>query len=331
MVGAYNLKVIILSCSLAWALQGSLHAVCQIPLLNGDTLTQQQFIQGCARYRQSVIEGIETSLSDFVSLVDALAATSSYPEVHYAIRDGIIQATLKEQREVSKGAIYQAIHRMAPKDSMALRLYEHWLNENSVPLMELQFLVANGILDSKPPYKLGSLQEIWQEFSFYGLEANMTIADIGAGNGLISFILLESGLPLSLILTEVDDDLLKLLGNKIEQYPLSVESQSLRLEVGNQKNLGLRDVKVDVMIFREVFHHFKYPKLILQDISNFLKEDGYVVLKEGTKDLHEGDPETCKQATTYKRIIKEWTSAGFALVQEKVIDGSYMLKFKRDL
>ena len=43
MVGAYSVKVIILSCSLVWALQGSLHAVCQIPLPDGDTLTQQQY------------------------------------------------------------------------------------------------------------------------------------------------------------------------------------------------------------------------------------------------------------------------------------------------
>lgn len=296
--------------------------------LTGDTLSQIQFIQGCASYRQSIIHDIESALSDFTILADGLASTSSNPEVHIALRDGIIQATLKEEQEVSKSSIYNAIHKLAQKDSMALRLYESWLKENSLALTELQFLVAYGILDAKSPFKLGSLKEIWREFSFYGLKANMTIADIGAGNGVISFILLESGLPLKLIMTEIDEDFLQLLEHKIDQYKVRTTGDSILLRNGGERTLGLQDLKVDLMIFREVFHHLKYPMPILEEISNHLKENGYVVLKEGTRDFPDKDQKPCSKATTHRQIIKEWTAAGFVLVAEEIIDGSYLMKFK---
>lgn len=303
----------------------------QVSLVSVDTLSQQQFIQGCARYRQNVIHDIENALSDFALLADGLSETSSNPSAHIALRDAIIQATLHEDHEGSKGSAFRAIRKLAENDSMALRLYEYWLNENYFALNELQFLVGNHILDPKPPYKLGALKDIWQEFSFYGLKANMTVADIGAGNGVISFILHESGLPVNLILTEIDDDFLQLLEGKISKFKEGDLQGTLRVVKGNEKTLGLPESKVDLMIFREVFHHLRHPKPILEDILNYLDEDGYVVLKEGTRDSPDTDYKPCKQAITYKQIIKEWTAAGFVLVAEKVIDGSYLLKFKRAL
>lgn len=329
MIAGCNFSIFIFTWSLVWALHSPSYAVSQIPEHYGDTLTQQQFIQGCARYRQHVIHEIESALSDFVILTEGLSQTSSNPEAHAALRDVIIQATLYEEHEGSKSSAFQAIRKLAEKDSMALRLYENWLGENYFALEELQFLVGNQILDSKPPYKLGALKEMWQEFSFYGLKADMTIADIGAGNGVISFILFESGLPLNLMLTEIDGDFLKLLEGKISKFKDSNPQGRIQLVKGNEKTLGLPASKVDLIIFREVFHHLKYPKSILGDILNYLDEDGYIILREGTRDSPDPDYKPCKQASTYKQIIKEWTAAGFFLVQEEVIDGSYMLKFKR--
>ena len=303
----------------------------QTSLVSGDTLSQQQFIQGCARYRQNVIHDIENALSDFALLADGLSETSSNPAAHIALRDAIIQATLHEEHEGSKSSALNAIRKLAENDSMALRLYEYWLGENYFALNELQFLVGNQILDPKPPYKLGALRDIWQEFSFYGLRANMVVADIGAGNGVISIILHESGLPLDLILTEIDDDFLQLLEGKISRFRDENPKGTLQLVKGSEKTLGLPQSKVDLMIFREVYHHLKHPKPILADILNYLDKDGYVVLIEGTRDSPDPDYKPCSQAITYKQIIKEWTAAGYILAQQKVVDGSFLLKFKRSL
>ena len=298
-------------------------------LVIGDTLTQQQFLQGCARYRESVIHDIESALAEFASLTESLASISAHPETHIALRDGIIQATLKEEHEVSKGSIYRAILSLSQSDSMALRLYEDWIEDNSFALTEFQFLVTSQILDPRPPYKLGPLREVWKEFSFYDLHAGMTIAYIGAGNGLISFILLESGLPLNIVMTEVDDDFLALLDSKVVHYRIENPEDSVVVIEGGERELGIGALKVDRMLFREVYHHLRNPQAILNDIAAHLKVGGYVVLKEGTRDLDDDTHKPCSKATTYKQIVKEFASAGLILVEEAIVDGSYMLKFSR--
>lgn len=304
-------------------------ALSQDPLVMGDTLTQQQFLQGCGRYRESVIHDIEGALAEFASLTEGLASISAHPEGHIALRDGIIQATLKEEHEVSKGAIYRAILSLSQSDSMALRLYEDWIEANSFALTEFQFLVSSQILDPRPPYKLGPLREIWKEFSFYDLHAGMTLADIGAGNGLISFILVESGLPLNIVMTEIDDDFLALLDAKVVQYRMDYPKDSIVVLEGGERSLGLGALKVDRMLFREVYHHLRNPQAILSEIEAHLKDGGYVVLKEGTRDLEDENHKPCSKATTYKQIRKEFASAGLTLVEEAIVDGAYMLKFRR--
>ncbi len=322
-----RLKLILWIC--LWNLIDPGIALTQDIRSKGDTLTQQQFLQGCARYRESVIHDIEGALAEFASLTESLASISAHPETHLALRDGIIQATLKEEHEVSKGSIYRAIQSLAQNDSMAFRLYEDWIEDNSFALTEFQFLVSSQILDPRPPYKLGPLREIWKEFSFYDLHAGMTLADIGAGNGLISFILVESGLPLHIVMTEVDDDFLLLLETKVVRYRKDNTEDSIFVMEAGERELGLGDVKVDRMIFREVYHHLRNPQAILDDIAAHLKEGGYVVLKEGTRDLNDPNHKPCSKATTYKQIIKEFASAGLILVEEAIVDGSYMLKFSR--
>ena len=91
MFGGYNLKLIILSCSLVWALQGSLYADCQIPLPDGDTLTQQQFIKGCAAYRHHFIDNIINGLIEFNWLCDSLKLVSPHPEGHDLFRERLMQ------------------------------------------------------------------------------------------------------------------------------------------------------------------------------------------------------------------------------------------------
>ena len=67
------------------------------------------------------------------------------------------------------------------------------------------------------------------------------------------------------------------------------------------------------------------------DVYKRQDKDGYVVLIEGTRDSPDPDYKPCSQAITYKQIIKERTAAGYILAQQKVVDGSFLLKFKRSL
>ena len=266
-------------------------------------------------------------LTSLVELSNSLAATSFNPEAHYRFSELIVKGTLPENHEMSIVPVTNTMHKIFAEDKFAANVYQEWIRDNRFALMELGFLVSQSFLEEDSPYKLTSLQELWQEFSFYGFRENMTIADIGAGNGFLSFILLESGLKLNIVITEVDPDFLALLETKQDKYLVDYQETQIQLLEGSKTSLGLGEQKADCIILREVFHHLQDPYAILQDCKKHLNTEGYIVLREATKDLIEKRSERCSKATTYEKITTTMEKAGYTLIQESIIDESYMLKY----
>jgi ubiquinone/menaquinone biosynthesis C-methylase UbiE len=293
----------------------------------GDILSQQQFILGCAAYRQKVIHDLEEVLTEFVNLSNAMAQVSANPQAHSAVKEMVFKSSMMDNHDMT--VLYDGARSFGLLDSIERSAYKNWLGENEYPIMEFQFLISNGIIEVERPYILGNLKDLWREFQFYNVKANMTIADIGAGNGVITFIMLESGLPLNLVMTEIDEDFLTILKTKIVKYSSRNELSSISLIRGTDKDLGFYELNVDRILLREVYHHLVDPQSILKDISLHLKPGGYLILKESTKELNRKSKTRCYKATTYKKIIKEFSASGYDLVALEIIGDSYMLKFKQ--
>jgi 2-polyprenyl-3-methyl-5-hydroxy-6-metoxy-1,4-benzoquinol methylase len=294
-----------------------------------DTLSLQQFIKGCAAYRQYVIHDIINVLTGFTAVSEELERTSPCPEAHRIFRNLFIENTLSPGHTRLSSSMHKAKAILHNRDDLALTVYQKWINANTWPLFELQFLVSNNILEARSPFVLTNLKNSWEEFSFYGLHAHMSIADIGAGNGFISFILKESGFPLNVVMTEIDAEYLDMLHFKVNQYLLRNPLDSIRVVKAEMKNLGLPDIRVDCILLREVFHHLKYPRAILRDIPARIHENGVVILKESTRDLKANKKERCNKAVSYAKIIRMMHASGFALQDEKDIDDAYLLKFRK--
>ena len=293
-----------------------------------DTLTMQQFIKGCADYREKSIHSIKNVLFDFSMLVDSLAITSATPALHIAFRDSVMNVVLHGQIDDFKQALKKPIQEMAVKDPLAQIAYANWFEVNVFRLMDLHFLIANGILDSKPPYNLLPSPDLWKEFAFYDIKEEMTIVDVGAGTGIISFILGGMGIVLNIILTEIDDDFLKYLASRVDFYNNPDAPAALSVVKAGQHNLGLQNTKADRVILREVFHHLSDPDHILKDVHSVLKPGGYLILAESTKELNENNPNRCNKSTTYTKIINSLNKGGFQLVGKEIIGETYLLKFK---
>jgi len=120
----------------------------------------------------------------------------------------------------------------------------------------------------------------------------------------------------------------KALKAKIVKYSSRNGLSSISLIKGTDKELGLGDLKVDRLLLREVFHHLKDPESILKDISLHLKPDGYLIVEESTKELSKKGEERCNQATTYKKIMKEFGAAGYELEGLEISGSFYMLRFQ---
>ncbi len=82
-------------------------------------------------------------------------------------------------------------------------------------------------------------------------------------------------------------------------------------------------------ILRDAYHHFKYPEEMMSSIRNQLKDDGYLFVLEATKDLKNDQRGVCKEAMTYVKVIETISKQGFILVEEKIVNFSYLMKFKK--
>jgi SAM-dependent methyltransferase len=303
----------------------------QLDAGTGLLFTKEQFIKGCANYRARVLHELEDEMISFAEMADSLAMTSSHPEVHQQLMVELLKGMLPENREMDSGAALRAAQKLFNNDMVSMIIYKEWFDQNGLAISELGFLVGIGLLEEQPPYKLANLKNLWEEFSFYQFKEGMTIADIGAGNGFLSFILLESGFKADLLLTEIDKDFLNFLELKVQAYQRIHTEGSVRLIRAYNTSLGLGDRKVDCMILREVFHHLEDPDAILADAKKHLTPGGCIILSEATRDLEIPKSERCNKATTYDKILKSMTEAGFQLIDKNIIDNSYMLRFKQGI
>lgn len=103
------------------------------------------------------------------------------------------------------------------------------------------------------------------------------VADIGAGSGVISFLMAEQVLPTGKIMAvDVQDEMLARLKDRATALGLD----NVIPVKGTQKAPGLKDESIDVALMVDVYHEFEFPFEMMQAISKAMKPGGRVVLVE---------------------------------------------------
>lgn len=107
------------------------------------------------------------------------------------------------------------------------------------------------------------------------------VADIGAGSGVISFLMAERVLPTGKIMAvDVQDEMLA----RLKQRAKEVGLENVVPVKGTQKSPNLKDESIDVALMVDVYHEFEYPYEMMQTISKAMKPGGRVVLVEYRKE-----------------------------------------------
>ena len=145
-----------------------------------------------------------------------------------------------------------------------------------------------------------------------GLKPNMTVCDMGCGNGFhtlqIAKLIGERGQVLAV---DVQPTMLKLLRTRMEEQGI----ENVIPILGSYHNPRLPAKTVDLILLVDVYHEFSHPVFMLEAMKNSLKPNGVIVLVEFREEDKEV-PIKPLHKMSKKQIEKEMTTNGLKLVKE---------------
>lgn len=161
-----------------------------------------------------------------------------------------------------------------------------------------------------------------------GIKPGMTVADVGAGTGLFTWLFAEKvgrqGKVYAVDISKVFVDNMRRLVK---------EKQLPQVEVIHNvpRSAALDEQSVDIAFLCDTYHHFEYPKSMLKSIHYALKPKGILLLvdfqrAEGvSSDWVMGHVRAGRET-----VINEIRSMGFELINEPLrLDVNYMLRFRK--
>ena len=141
-----------------------------------------------------------------------------------------------------------------------------------------------------------------------GVQADDTIADIGAGSGYHA-LKLSPMAPKGLIYAvDIQDEMLAALDSKRADLP----DQNIQLVKGSETSANLPEASVDKILMVDVYHEFAYPYEMLQSIKKALRPDGKIYLIE-----YRAEDDSVPMKRLHKmsetQAVKEFKALGFKL------------------
>lgn len=144
-----------------------------------------------------------------------------------------------------------------------------------------------------------------------GIEPGMTVADIGAGSGRISLMMADYvGETGKVLAVDIQQQMLDIIAIKLQEREL----QNVKLVKGTDKSPKLKPESVDLALMVDVYHEFKFPYEMMEQISAALKPGGRVAFVEfrledadvPIKLVHKMSEEQVKREMSPKEFHLEW-------------------------
>jgi ubiquinone/menaquinone biosynthesis C-methylase UbiE len=108
------------------------------------------------------------------------------------------------------------------------------------------------------------------------LEANDTVADIGAGTGYFSFRIAERVPQGKVLAVDIQQEMLDIIeSRKAEGFPANVEPV-----LGTERNPGLPEGSVDLILLVDAYHEFSWPHEMGEAMARALRPGGRLILVE---------------------------------------------------
>ena len=109
------------------------------------------------------------------------------------------------------------------------------------------------------------------------LKPDMVVADVGAGSGVITILMArEVGEKGKVMAIDIQKEMLVLLGDKLSRIGL----KNVELVLGTEKSPKLQPNSIDLALMVDVYHEFKFPFEMMEELSKSLKPGGRIAFVE---------------------------------------------------
>lgn len=156
-----------------------------------------------------------------------------------------------------------------------------------------------------------------------GIKPGQRVADIGTGTGLLLPYLSRAVSPGGLVYAEdIFPDFLERARARAQKLNL----ENVVLVLGDERNPRLPPGEIDLAIMLDAYHHFEYPKVMLDNLRAALKPEGRIAIVDFFK---KGDMQDHVRLDR-DGVLKEVESFGWKMDgSPEALSNQYILVFKR--
>ena len=148
------------------------------------------------------------------------------------------------------------------------------------------------------------------------------VADIGTGSGVLLPYLSRAVNPGGLVYAEdIYPDFLERAREKVQKFQLD----NVLLLLGDERNPRLPPGEMDLAVMLDCYHHFAFPKAMLDHLRRALKPEGRIAIV----DFFKRDEMRDHVRLDRKGVVEELQRFGWKLqASPKLLDDQYILIFR---
>lgn len=161
-----------------------------------------------------------------------------------------------------------------------------------------------------------------------GVRPGMAVADVGAGTGLFTMLFARAVGPEGRVYAvDISPNFVEGIAARSREYRVD----NVEAIVNDQRDTRLPAASVDLVFMSDTYHHFEYPRAMLDSIRQALRPGGELVVI----DFHRIPGRSSPWILSHVRLgreeaIEEISAAGFELIgEERFLRENYFLRFRK--
>jgi SAM-dependent methyltransferase len=293
----------------------------------GDLILEKDIIQTLVNYRTKLLTENVRSVDNLRILINKLAEIDTVCDEFESIILSIIY--LKNIYKYSNESVLRIVNKNCKNCKYLENIREEDI-ENIASNSELIDLFLLRTLNPSYPFSIYPKSTIFAEISFYQIEAEQKIGEIGAGNGTFSIILAMLSKEIQISVNEINKGFIYYINTKINKNFQLLDTSKILAIKGTKSNINFSKDQFDRIIIRNSFHHFTKKDKMLHSINQALKHGGKLCLFEPVLESP-GPDKRCNKILDKKYLFDIIEKNGFKLEEEKKLEdaGMLLLRFRK--